>query len=131
MKANWQPDYANSLLVFTDGKDEDDPGGISLATLQTELKAAADPAKPIQVIMLGYGEADIPAMTAIAQDGERRRLPDQHAQPARRRLHRFHLAVGTQLAHRVAATRRPELGSITIPAELGSHPSPPDPTVRW
>ncbi len=67
LQARWQPGYVNSLLVFTDGKDEDDPAGIPLATLQRELERRADPARPIQVIMLGYGQADIPAMTAIAK----------------------------------------------------------------
>jgi hypothetical protein len=65
VQANWQAGYANSVLVFTDGRDEDDPGAPSLASLQTQLKAIEDPAKPIQLIMLGYGNADIGAMTAI------------------------------------------------------------------
>ncbi|HEX4427834.1 MAG TPA: VWA domain-containing protein [Frankiaceae bacterium] len=64
-QANWNPNYANSIIVFTDGKDETDPGAPSLAAVQAQLKGIEDPAKPIQLIMLGYGAADIPAMTAL------------------------------------------------------------------
>ncbi len=64
-QAHWDPNYANSILVFTDGKDETDPGAPSLSAIQAQLKAIADPAKPIQLIMLGYGAADIPAMDAL------------------------------------------------------------------
>jgi Ca-activated chloride channel family protein len=65
MQANWNPNYANSIIVFTDGKDETDPGAPSLATVQAQLKAIENPAKPIQLIMLGYGAADITAMNAL------------------------------------------------------------------
>lgn len=64
-QAHWDPHYANSIIVFTDGKDESDPGAPTLSAIQAQLKAIADPAKPIQLIMLGYGAADIPAMTAL------------------------------------------------------------------
>ncbi len=65
MQAHWNGNFANSIIVFTDGKDETDPGAPSLAAVQAQLKAIEDPAKPIQLIMLGYGQADIPAMTAL------------------------------------------------------------------
>jgi hypothetical protein len=65
MQANWQSGYANSILVFTDGKDETDPGAPSLATVQAQLKKIIDPKRPIQLIMLGYGQADIAAMQAL------------------------------------------------------------------
>ena len=65
VQANWDPNYANSLIVFTDGKDESDPGAPTLAAIQAQLKAIENPAKPIQLIMLGYGAADITAMNAL------------------------------------------------------------------
>ncbi len=65
IQANWKPDYANTVLVFTDGKDEDDPGAPSLADVQAQLKAISDPKRPIQLIMLGYGQADINAMNSL------------------------------------------------------------------
>ena len=51
---DFQPGMPNEVLVFTDGKDQDDPGGISLASLRTSL-AAADPGKHVQVGVLGFG----------------------------------------------------------------------------
>jgi Ca-activated chloride channel homolog len=65
VQANWKAGYANNVLVFTDGKDETDPGAPSLAAIQAQLKSIADPKRPIQLIMLGYGQADIPAMQAL------------------------------------------------------------------
>jgi Bacterial extracellular solute-binding protein/von Willebrand factor type A domain len=51
---NFQPGMPNEVLVFTDGKDQDDPGGISLASLRSSL-AAADPGRHVQVGVLGFG----------------------------------------------------------------------------
>jgi Ca-activated chloride channel family protein len=65
VQANWKANYANTVLVFTDGKDETDPGAPNLADVQAQLKSVADPKRPIQLIMLGYGEADIASMTAL------------------------------------------------------------------
>ncbi len=65
MQTNWNANYANTLLVFTDGKDEDDPGAPSLADVQAQLKSIQDPKRPIQLIMLGYGQADIAAMNTL------------------------------------------------------------------
>jgi hypothetical protein len=65
MQSNWKTGYANSIIVFTDGKDETDPGAPSLAAVQAQLKSIADPKRPIQLIMLGYGQADIPSMQAL------------------------------------------------------------------
>jgi Ca-activated chloride channel family protein len=64
-QANWKANYANSVLVFTDGKDETDPGAPSLADVQAQLKSIQDPKRPVQLIMLGYGAADIDAMTSL------------------------------------------------------------------
>jgi Ca-activated chloride channel family protein len=65
VQANWKANYANTVIVFTDGKDETDPGAPSLTDVQSQLKSAADPKRPIQLIMLGYGEADIASMNAL------------------------------------------------------------------
>ncbi len=65
MQANWKSGYANSILVFTDGRDETDPGAPSLSAVQAQLKAIADPKRPIQLIMLGYGNADIASMEGL------------------------------------------------------------------
>ena len=65
VQSNWKANYANTVIVFTDGKDETDPGAPSLAEVQAQLKSAADPKRPIQLIMLGYGNADIASMNAL------------------------------------------------------------------
>ncbi len=65
VQANWKPGYSNTVIVFTDGKDETDPGAPSLADVQAQLKAIQNPARPIQLIMLGYGDADIAAMNSL------------------------------------------------------------------
>ena len=65
VQTNWKADHANAVLVLTDGKDGTDPGAPSLSAVQAQLKAIQDPARPIQLIMLGYGQADIAAMNAL------------------------------------------------------------------
>jgi hypothetical protein len=52
--AGWAPDRVNSVIVMTDGKNED-PQGISLDQLVDSLHRTADPSKPIQTIMIGIG----------------------------------------------------------------------------
>ena len=41
--ASWRADEANQVVVFTDGRNEDDPVSISVQQLATELKKAARP----------------------------------------------------------------------------------------
>ncbi|MEV6927514.1 VWA domain-containing protein [Dactylosporangium sp. NPDC051485] len=45
----------NSIIVMTDGENDDPAGGLSLEQLIGELQKTADPAKPIQVILIGIG----------------------------------------------------------------------------
>ena len=52
--ADWAPDRVNSLIVMTDGKNED-PQGISLDQLVDSLRRTADPSRPVQIIMIGIG----------------------------------------------------------------------------
>jgi hypothetical protein len=56
VQAGWDSGRINSLIVMTDGQNDDPDGGLSLDQLIAELKKTADPAKPIQVILLGIGE---------------------------------------------------------------------------
>ncbi len=53
--AGWDPGKSNSVLIFTDGQNDDDHG-ISLDQLKAQLQQLADPAKPIQLIVLGIGD---------------------------------------------------------------------------
>jgi hypothetical protein len=54
VQKNWDPGRVNSVVIMTDGKN-DDPGGITLNQLIKQLKAVANPAKPVEVIAIGIG----------------------------------------------------------------------------
>lgn len=54
MKRTYDPDVGNSVLVFTNGNN-DDSRGTSLPDLLTALHNEYDPAHPVQIIMIGYG----------------------------------------------------------------------------
>jgi Ca-activated chloride channel family protein len=54
----WQAGRINSVLILTDGIGNDDPeGGLSLPALLNKLEDLKDPKRPIQVIILGLGDA--------------------------------------------------------------------------
>ncbi|QXJ21327.1 substrate-binding domain-containing protein [Actinomadura graeca] len=55
MNRTYKPEFGNSILLLTDGKN-DDPDGPSLAETLKQLKAMQDPNKPIQVNMIGFGK---------------------------------------------------------------------------
>jgi hypothetical protein len=55
MKNSYKPEMINSLLLLTDGRN-DDPHGISLQRLLATLKKEFDPNRPVQVIMIGFGQ---------------------------------------------------------------------------
>ena len=66
VRENYDPDKVNSVLVITDGKNEDQ-NGLNLDQLLAELKKIDDPAKPVAVIMIGFGpDTDLGAMQQIA-----------------------------------------------------------------
>jgi Ca-activated chloride channel homolog len=51
----YDPGRVNSVVMMTDGQNDDPGGGLSLGALVTELKKLADPRRPIRVIMIGIG----------------------------------------------------------------------------
>jgi Ca-activated chloride channel family protein len=55
VQSGWDPSRVNSLLIMTDGENDDPGGGLTLDQLMDELKKVMDPARPIQVIMMGIG----------------------------------------------------------------------------
>ncbi|WP_433529631.1 VWA domain-containing protein [Micromonospora sp. CA-263727] len=66
VKQNWEPGKVNSIVLFTDGKNED-ANGISQKDLLAELKRIRDPDLPIQVIIIGIGnEVSKAELDAIA-----------------------------------------------------------------
>jgi Mg-chelatase subunit ChlD len=66
VRAGWEPGRVNSVVVLTDGENQD-PSGIGLGQLLTTLKAEADPARPVLVIGIAYGpDSDQGALVAIS-----------------------------------------------------------------
>lgn len=50
------PGVATQVLIFTDGRNEGDPQGITLAQLKAGLQKAKDPARPIQLSVVAFGQ---------------------------------------------------------------------------
>ena len=51
----WQAGRVNSVLVMTDGVAGPAQGDLALADLLSQLKAAKDPGRPVQVVIVGVG----------------------------------------------------------------------------
>ncbi|MQA98124.1 MAG: VWA domain-containing protein, partial [Streptosporangiales bacterium] len=54
VKRGYQPDKVNTLLVLTDGRN-DDPVGLTLEQLQARLRAEFDPERPVAIISIAFG----------------------------------------------------------------------------
>ncbi|MGH9251757.1 MAG: substrate-binding domain-containing protein, partial [Acidimicrobiales bacterium] len=68
VRAIYDPEKINSVVLLTDGRNEDDPVGIDLDSLLTTLRTEVDPARPIPIITIGMGpEADLDALTQISE----------------------------------------------------------------
>ena len=66
VQADWDASKVNSVVLMTDGQN-DNPGGLTLDQLTAELKKIADPAKRVQVIAIGIGEASQAELEKITQ----------------------------------------------------------------
>jgi Ca-activated chloride channel family protein len=65
LQENYQPDRINALVIFTDGKNDDDDG-MSLRQLQARLRELVDPERQVLILAVGYGpEADFEALNAV------------------------------------------------------------------
>ena len=59
----YRPGEPNQVLIFTDGRNEDDADTITAAELSAGLKAAADPDRPVQLTVVAYGSRpEIPVL---------------------------------------------------------------------
>jgi ABC-type Fe3+ transport system substrate-binding protein len=59
MKAEYEADKVNTILVFTDGVGNDDPeGGISNAEILKKLRTEFDETQPISIIIVALGAND-------------------------------------------------------------------------
>lgn len=68
MVSEYDPDYVNSIVVFTDGENDDPNGGLSLTQLLTKLDESYDAERPVRVITIGMGEADPTALQQISDE---------------------------------------------------------------
>jgi Mg-chelatase subunit ChlD len=67
VRAGWDPNRVNTVLILTDGMN-DDPNGITLDQLLSTLAAEQDPAKPIPVISIAFGpDSDVAALQQISK----------------------------------------------------------------
>lgn len=65
--ARYRPGYVNTMLVLSDGRNED-PGSISLETLLAEIAKSYDRDRPVHIVTLAYGEdADRAVLSRIAK----------------------------------------------------------------
>src|SRR5262249_2947699 len=55
VQQGWQAGKVNSVILFTDGENEN-PDGITLNTLVAQLKKLNDPTKPVKVVIIGIGD---------------------------------------------------------------------------
>ncbi|WP_239522269.1 VWA domain-containing protein [Geodermatophilus sabuli] len=68
-RADYDPRAVNSVLVVTDGTNDDD--GLELEALLDALRAEADPERPVKVIGVALGpDADLDALEQIAETTE-------------------------------------------------------------
>jgi hypothetical protein len=67
-RENYDPTAVNSVLVLTDGTNEDDDAGLQLDALLQTLRDEANPERPIKVIGVALGpDADLQALQQIAE----------------------------------------------------------------
>jgi hypothetical protein len=67
-RENYDPTAVNSVLMLTDGTNEDDGAGLELAALLDTLRSEANPERPIKVIGVALGpDADLEALQQIAE----------------------------------------------------------------
>lgn len=67
VREQYDPEKVNSVLLLTDGRNEDE-NGISGEQLLAELAALNDPARPVPVTLVGIGpDTDLDAMRRIAE----------------------------------------------------------------
>ncbi|NED97627.1 VWA domain-containing protein [Phytoactinopolyspora alkaliphila] len=67
MQETYVPGKVNSVVLMTDGRDEDNPASIGLDALIDTLRDEFDPQAPVPVITIGFGpDADMAALHEIS-----------------------------------------------------------------
>ncbi|AKU15863.1 VWA domain-containing protein [Luteipulveratus mongoliensis] len=68
----YDPRYVNSVVVMTDGANDDPNGGLNLQQVLTKLRGQYDPKKPVKIVTIGIGDKTDPKALkdiAAATDG--------------------------------------------------------------
>jgi len=72
VQEEWDPGQVNSIVLFTDGKNDDD-NGISQQQLLAELERIKDAERPVQVVLIGIGadvsKAELESITKVTGGG--------------------------------------------------------------
>lgn len=68
MVKSYDPDYVNSIVVFTDGENDNPNGGMSKNQLLNKLDESYDSKRPVRIITIGMGEADPTALQQISDE---------------------------------------------------------------
>jgi len=55
LQQGWQPGMVNTLIVFSDGENDDPLGGLSFEQLLAELGKIKDPKRPVRVLLITFG----------------------------------------------------------------------------
>ena len=67
MQEEWEEGSVSSIVLLTDGVNDDSTGGLSEQELLAELEAAADPAREVRLILIGMGpDVDSAALDRVA-----------------------------------------------------------------
>lgn len=67
MQEDWQEGYVSSIVLLTDGVNDDSTGGLSEEELIAELEEAADPEREVRLILIGMGpDVDSAALDRVA-----------------------------------------------------------------
>nr|WP_306239363.1 substrate-binding domain-containing protein [Ornithinimicrobium cryptoxanthini] len=68
MQGDWQDGFVSSIVLLTDGVNDDSTGGLSEDELIAELGDLADPERPVRLILIGMGpDVDSSALERVAQ----------------------------------------------------------------
>lgn len=68
MQEEWQDGFVSSIVLLTDGVNDDSTGGLSEEELIAELADAADPDREVRLILIGMGpDVDSSALERVAQ----------------------------------------------------------------
>ena len=69
---NYRPGILNQVMVFTDGRNEDDPGGLTAGRLSRALQGVRDDKRPVQLSVVSFGDrktAEVLQKTVKPVDG--------------------------------------------------------------